>query len=161
VRRVEKEPEHAVRPLIAPQEVPLAVHHERGIRFLLLKHELQRLLRRAHFGGGEDCPAIHRGIARRPPPPVSLARRGIEAGGHEEDHVTARLRAPGFEETEMTGRDIGLQSEGQLAQLACRPPLPQQGAKRGCGGYGCRWAHGMSLLSTCSVAYRQGHDHYL
>ena len=82
-----------------------------GLRFLPLEHELPRLLRRAHFGGGEGRLAIHRGIACRWQPAVALAQGDIEAGGQEEDHVAARLRAPGFEETEMTGRDSGLQSE--------------------------------------------------
>ena len=46
-----------------------------GLRFLPLEHELPRLLRRAHFGGGEGRLAIHRGIACRWQPAVVLAQK--------------------------------------------------------------------------------------
>ena len=42
-----------------------------------------------------------------------------------QDHLAARLRAAGFEEAEVTGRDVGLEREVELAEAPALAPVAQ------------------------------------
>jgi hypothetical protein len=43
-----------------------------------------------------------------------------------QQHLAARMRAAGFDETQMPGRDPGVTGEVELAQAPALPPLAQQ-----------------------------------
>jgi hypothetical protein len=60
-----------------------------------------------------------------------LVERKVQHAAEAAHHLAARLRPAGLEEADVAARDLGLQRERELAQLARLSPVPEQAAERG------------------------------
>ena len=101
-----------------------------------LEHEIDRLARRLQRRILERALRKHRRVAGRDQQHVALAQRHVELLGEPQHHLARGLRAPGFEEAQMLGGDLGLEREIELAQAAALAPFAQVIADRTDGFHG-------------------------
>ena len=76
-----------------------------------------------HFGTFQRSFGVERRIARAVEQIVALPERNIQGIAKTNDHGPARLRAPRFDETEMSLRDVRGERKGQLALAPLCPPF--------------------------------------
>ena len=106
---------------------------------MLAEDEGEGLADRGHRGGGEVGFAIEGGVASGEEEGVALARGDIEDLGEGDDHLAARLGAPGFDEADVARGDVGLQGEVELAHPASGTPVAEERADLGFGDGGAHW----------------------
>jgi len=127
--RPAEEPEDPPRRLVSSHRVPFPVDDDRGIGLLPLEDELERAADVLELGRFEVALAVRRSVAGGQEHGVALAERDVEHAGEELDHLAAGVRAPGLEEGQVAGRDLGLDREHELAHPAGQPPVPEQGSE--------------------------------
>jgi hypothetical protein len=108
----------------------VAVDRKRRIRFVPGQHLIDCRPGRRERRVVEPAFREHRGIAGRDQQHVPLAQRHIEPFGEMQDHVAARPGPPGLQKRQVPGRDVGLQSEVELAHAAALAPFAQMPADR-------------------------------
>ena len=103
----------------------MPIDGESRIWLVALEHQLHRLA-----GGVERRVAqIALGKDRRESggdeKHIPVAQRHFELLGEMQEHLAARLGAAGFEETQVTGRDVCLAGEVELAHAPAQAPVAQ------------------------------------
>ena len=130
----------------------MPVHRQRRVRRLLgMQNPLDRGPRLRQIGVVERAFAEGRRKPGRDEQHIALAQRHLELVGQAQQHLAARLRAPGIQKAQVAGRDLGLAGQRQLAPAAVLPPVADQvadrlGVGRGEGGF-----HGRRHDSTGGV----------
>ena len=127
---VEQHPKETRRGGVGRQDVPVSVHDNRRIGFLLFQDGINRgphgreltIVKRGH--------PKHRREAGGEQQRVALSQRDRQRICQEEHHVAARFRSSCLEETHMTRRDVRLVREGQLTQVPGTAPVLQQRPER-------------------------------
>src|SRR5215471_5827545 len=87
---------------IHPQDVPISVEHEYGIRLKLCYEKLDRLACSLQFRRGESGITIEWRIAGREQQRIALAQRNLQSLSKTQDHLSAWLCAARLDATEMT-----------------------------------------------------------
>ena len=101
----------------------MTVDRQRGIGLVCIEQRLDRLARRAQCGIVERAFLEDRREAGGKQQSIALAQGHVEAFGEMENHLAARRRASGFDETEMARRDFRLAGQIKLAQTAALAPM--------------------------------------
>jgi hypothetical protein len=108
----------------------MAVDRERRIGFVRFQHHFDRRSRALESGVGYRAIAEDWRVSGRQKQGVAIAQRAVEMFGQMQNPVARRRGAPAFDETQVLLRDVGLGSEGELAEAALLPPRPHEGACR-------------------------------
>ena len=111
-------------PVVHPHDVPLAVHHDRRVRRMLLEHAVQRASAPARWPGRRCHARSTSGEAGRHQQAVALAQRDVEGDGEAQHHLTARLRSPRLDEAHVARCRRGRDREVELAHPAHTSPVP-------------------------------------
>jgi len=119
-----------LRALVAHQEVPVAVHHQGREGLLLAQGEVERALDVGHLGRVERGLPVHRRVTRGREQVVAPPGRHVEGAGQQQHHLAARLRAAGLDEGQVTGGDLRVDRQAQLAEPPPLPPLLDEPADR-------------------------------
>ena len=110
----------------------MPVDRERRIGLVTFQHQIDRLARLLQGRVVQRPLRKHRRISGRDQQHVALAQRHVEPLGEPQHHVARGLRAPGFEEAQMLGRNLGIEREIELAEAAALPPFAQMIADGTC-----------------------------
>jgi len=101
----------------------MAVERERLKGLLPLQHQIDGRAGGGQRRIGQRPLGKDRRIARRDREHVAFAHRHLELLGKVQQHVAARLRAPGFDEAQMPRGDAGVAGELELAQAPALAPF--------------------------------------
>ncbi len=136
-RRIDQGAEQLRRGGVAHQQVRVAIEDDRAVRLVAVEDELQDAADVAHLVGGERRLAVDVRVAAGLEQPVPLAQRHVERFGEDQQRLTARLRAPGFDEADMPGREPGAHREIELAEPRAPTAIPAAAFQSG------SWLHPM------------------
>ena len=102
---------------------------------MVLDDAPKRLANTLHFRAFQRSFRVERRIACAVEQFVALPEWDVQGIAKTNDHVPARLRAPGFDEAEVSLRDARRERKGQLALAPSRAPFAQTRAEasRVCG----------------------------
>jgi hypothetical protein len=103
----------------------VAVDSEGRKRLVRLEQGIDRKTRRGKRRVIERTVGKHRGVAGGQQHGVALAQRHVELFGQPQYHVAARHRAPGFEEAQVRGGDLGIEGKVHLTQPPALAPVAQ------------------------------------
>jgi hypothetical protein len=127
--RLVKDLEQTSGGFIANPDVPMSIDDDPGVRLLLPKNEIERLAHMLQIISRQAPIAIRRHEACCHVQRIALLKRQIERTSKQLHHLAARLRASGFQKTQMPGRDICIACQFDLGEAANISPMLQQAAK--------------------------------
>jgi len=137
---------------VVRDQVPVAVHGQRGKGLVSLQHQVDGAARGGHGRVVEGALPVHRREARRHQQRIALAQRHLQPFGQPQHHFAAGGCAAGFHVAQMAGRDFGFLCQVELAQAAVGAPVPQMDAERiaragavGLGRMGADGVHGAAF----------------
>ena len=109
----------------------VAVDNHRRIGLVGAEEAVDGLAHRRHLRGFELALGVHGGIAGGQQHRVALTQRNLELLSQPDHHLPAGTCAPGLQETDLAGRDLGLQRQLELAEV---PPLAPRAEQLSNGG---------------------------
>src|SRR5687768_5314225 len=98
-----------------------------------VENELQDAAHMAHFVRRERRLPVDMCVPTRFEQTVALAQGDLQCLGQDQQRLTARLRATGFNKAHVTAGKTGAHREIELAHAACCAPVAQELAERPCG----------------------------
>src|SRR5580692_7574547 len=101
----EKKPQKPLHAVIHPENVPVPVDHECGVRFLLPHQEVQSVAGPFQFHSVEARMPIYGCVAAGQEECVAFTHWNLQRLCKTEHHLPARLRPASLETTQMTYRD--------------------------------------------------------
>jgi hypothetical protein len=110
---------------IGRHESPVPIDDERREGLVPAQHLLDRVAHGTHLGGVELTLPVGRRVACGQEQVVALAERHVEALGEVEHHLRARARAAGFDEAQVSRRDVRLQRKLELTEPTAAAPLTE------------------------------------
>jgi len=130
-------------------DLPSAVDNDTWKWVVGVQNSLNALPDSGHIRVGKRAFPVDRREAGGHQQLVPFAKRHVEHAGEAQHHRTAGGRPARLDETDVAGRNVGLDREVELRQPAALPPLTHQRTER--GAFGLR-SGGHAL----SVAYDGG-----
>lgn len=98
---LDQQPEAAV----GRDELPMAVDDQCWMGVMAGQYQVERVTDGGHRGVLQVVLAVQRRVPRGEEQLVALAQRHLELAGQQEDHLSARTRAPGLDEGQVPRRD--------------------------------------------------------
>ena len=111
---------------VGVEEVPGLVDDHRRVRLVPAQQPAQRRPDRLQLRVLQRAPPVRGGEAAGQQQRVPVPQRDLEVLAEPQDHLAGRPGAPGLDEAQVPGRDLGPQRELELAEPSAFPPLPQQ-----------------------------------
>jgi len=111
--------------LVRRQQGPIAVDREGGVRLVSLEDQCNCRPGYRQGGIAQRTLGKNRRKSSRKQHRVSLSQRHIERIGEAQQEIAARMRAPGFEETQVPRRHLRLKSQIELTEMSPPSPVPQ------------------------------------
>jgi epsilon-lactone hydrolase len=152
---------------VGRHETPVPIDDERRIRLVPTQHLLDRVAYGTHPGGVELTLPVGRRVARGQEQLVSLAERHVESLGQMEDHPRAWARAAGFDEAQVSRRDVRLQRKLELTEPTATAPLTEHHPDRrpadtdghaSIVGRPSNWAITSEVIDTAHPPLHSGED---
>ena len=129
--RPDQKLDQAHRPGIRFQQVPAAIDHDGGERFLLAEHVVEAAAHAFELRRGEFGLVPYRRKACGQQKRVLLAQGNLEGDGEAQDHGAARGGSAQLEEAQVTLRDVRPARQLELRDAALPAPPAQPGREVG------------------------------
>jgi hypothetical protein len=110
---------------VGRDEIPVPIDDEGRKWPVSVEHVLDRVAHGTHLRGVELMLPVGRRVTCGQEQVVALAERHVESLGQAEHHLRAWARAAGFDETQVSRRDVSLQRKLELTDSTATAPLAE------------------------------------
>jgi len=103
-REVEERTKETWRAFVGPQDIPIAIHDDGGVRFMLGQNAINRASYGGHLRGVPGAFKVNRGVAGSEQEDVSFTKRNVQRLRQTQQHLPAGNAATAFDEADVALR---------------------------------------------------------